>query len=235
MSKLQRGFLPRRSLLVNVVVVDFEAMQISLRHLGEAISLFDFQAAFPSMSHASIMSSLTMLGVPPEIIHFMQALYDHNTCRIMVQGTDYDGFTSHSGVRQGCPLSPLIFAACIDILLRMINLRLPNLSPRAFADAIGIVLSDWNLELPLLASIFSEFAATSGLSLNVDKTVAIPLWEVDHAALRRETTAIVPAWSSVSIVDSGTYLGFKTGPGKATSSWESLWTNTKLEPNNGVT
>ena len=80
--------------------------------------------------------------------------------------------------------------------------------------------SDWNLELPLLASIFSEFAAISGLSLNVDKTVAIPLWEVDHAALRRETTAIVPAWSSVSIVDSGTYLGFKTGPGKATSSWE---------------
>ena len=52
-SECQRGFLPGRSLLSNVVDVDCEAMTVSLKYAGGAIVLFDFKAAFPSISHAT--------------------------------------------------------------------------------------------------------------------------------------------------------------------------------------
>jgi exonuclease III len=50
-SQYQQGFLQGRSMLSNVVDVDFEAMTVSLQHAHGAVILFDFKAAFPSISH----------------------------------------------------------------------------------------------------------------------------------------------------------------------------------------
>ena len=46
----QRGFLSGRSILQNVVDIDDAAMTVSLRHAAGAIVLFDFRAAFPTLS-----------------------------------------------------------------------------------------------------------------------------------------------------------------------------------------
>ncbi|CAK0851772.1 unnamed protein product [Prorocentrum cordatum] len=47
-SKVQRGFLRGRSMLANIVDIDFEAMRISLTRPSGALVFFDFKAAFPS-------------------------------------------------------------------------------------------------------------------------------------------------------------------------------------------
>ena len=52
-SAPQRGFLKGRSMLANVVDIDVEAMQVSLAEEYGGLVLFDFKAAFPSMSHDS--------------------------------------------------------------------------------------------------------------------------------------------------------------------------------------
>ena len=72
-------------------------------------------------------------------------------------GQDFPGFRLESGVRQGCPLSPLLFAVCVDILLRMIAQRLGDATVRAFADDIAAVLSDVSIQIPILEEIFIEF------------------------------------------------------------------------------
>ena len=86
------------------------------------------------------------------------------------------------GVRQGCPISPLLFAASIDVLLRYIIHSLKNRDGvsvrgtiRAFADDIGAVIEDWDHDGPQLEASFREFATMSGLELNIPKTIAIPL------------------------------------------------------------
>ena len=48
---MQQGFLKGRSMLKNMVDIDYEAMTISLRRPQGALILFDFQAAFPSLAH----------------------------------------------------------------------------------------------------------------------------------------------------------------------------------------
>ena len=129
-SKMQRGLLKGRVMLHNVLDVDFEAMKISLKIPSGALLMFDFSAAFPSVAHDFLFKSLRALGLPEQAIRFIHALYDNNRCNIMAGGGEYPGCDMEGGVRQGCPLSPLLFAVCVDILLRMLG-KLPEAVFRA--------------------------------------------------------------------------------------------------------
>jgi len=81
-----------------------------------------------------------------------------------------------SGIRQGCPLSPLIFAVCIDVLLRRLQAKLgDNFVHRAFADDVGVVLHEASQQLPQLRRILSEFGEVSNVIVNLEKTVGVPL------------------------------------------------------------
>eukprot|EP00973_Karenia_brevis_P011846 1607686-Karenia_brevis.AAC.1 len=53
----------------------------------------------------------------------------------------------------------------------------------AFADDIGMVVDDILMLSPQLANVFQEFSVIFALTLNLSKTVAIPLWRMaspDH-------------------------------------------------------
>ncbi len=82
------------------------------------------------------------------------------------------GFAATAGVRQGCPLSPLLCSVVVDILLRRLCRLYVSSTLRAFADDIGIVVSSYRM-LSGLLSLFDEFAKKSGLHLNLPKTVLI--------------------------------------------------------------
>ena len=65
LSDMQRGFLQGRSMLSNIIDVDFHAMKISLLHSGGAAVLFDFEAAFPSLSQEFMWTTLEHINVAP--------------------------------------------------------------------------------------------------------------------------------------------------------------------------
>ena len=175
-STAQKGFLRKRSMLQNIIDIDFEAMRISLSSPYGALTLFDFEAAFPSFSHESLWKVLSHIGVPQFMLRAFQNLYAHVKHRIKIKGVVKDSFTLHSGVRQGCPLSPVLFVVVVDLLLRRLRRLLPEVVVRAFADDIGIVTPNFHSTADTLSRIFREFARLSGLKLNMPKTVFIPLW-----------------------------------------------------------
>ena len=163
-------------MLHNILDIDWHAMTVSLKHPKGALLLFDFKAAFPSISHLFLLHCLHALGLPEKAMQFIKTMYSHNRCRIRLQGQDFPGFWLRGGVRQGCPLSPLLFAVSIDILLRTIVHEIPSCISRAFADDIASVITDWDTQGPILERIFREFEKISNLGLNISKTVCIPLW-----------------------------------------------------------
>ena len=135
------------------------------------------------------------------------------------------------GVRQGCPISPLLFAASIDVLLRYIIHSLKNRDGvsvrgtiRAFADDIGAVIEDWDRDGPQLEAIFREFATMSGLELNIPKTIAIPLWEQPLPDIKQALGIAIPAWRDIAVQGKGTYLGFAVGPSSPGNSWDKALT-----------
>jgi hypothetical protein len=145
-SQAQRGFIKGRQMLRNVLDIDFAGQQISIKHKRGAIILFDFRAAFPSMSHDFMWDTLIAIGLPEEFVNALKCFYRSNRHFIKVGGKYFPSVLVRSGVRQGCPLSPMLFALCADILLREISLVLSgDEAVRAFADDTAVVIADYVL------------------------------------------------------------------------------------------
>ena len=219
-SGSQRGFLHGRSMLANIVDIDFEAMRVSLTQKHGALVLFDFQAAFPSVSHEYITRVLRHLGLPDHVMRLIEALCGNTRCIISCQGGRYDGFPIRSGRRQGCPLSPLLFAVVADLLLRKLTAQFPEDTIRAFADDTAVIIQYWWQSADQMREIFAEFARISGLELNLPKTVIVPLWLTSLQDLRSAIERTLHGWGGVNVADYGIYLGFAEGPGKRHHTWE---------------
>jgi hypothetical protein len=207
-------------MLSNVIDIDEEAMTVSLRYAEGAIILFDFKAAFPSMSQEYLLRVLLHLEVPDEMLNLVLALYNNGRCKLSSAGVQTEGFALEAGIRQGCPLSPLLFAVTVDLLLRKLERLIPEAMRRAFADDMAMVTRAFWDNLPTLQATFREFGQISGLQLNLPKTWIIPLWHGDLGAITQRIARDAPDWSQVQVVTKGRYLGFMTGPGKGDLSWD---------------
>ena len=129
-SPEQRGFVGGRSLLTNVLDVESEMMRAALQEEDAYAVFFDFRAAFPSIDHSFMLEVLDSLAVPPWVGRMVRALYRGNRCQLVVGSQRHAGFELQAGIRQGCPLSPLIFAVAIDVLLRRLRRKFPNVVVR---------------------------------------------------------------------------------------------------------
>ena len=186
---------------------------------GSAVFL-DFRAAFPSVTRSFILSILAHMGLPAELLNIITTLYHNNWCWLVVGGGQHPGFYVESGIRQGCPLSPVLFAIVADLLLRRIRRAVPGALTRAYADDIALVLRDWRESAPVLASLLAEYGTISGLELNMDKCVWVDLAETSPALARSAVQQELPQWGGMHFDDSAKYLGVYLGPGRAAKSWE---------------
>ena len=130
----------------------------------------------------------------------------------MVGGQRWPGFELFSGIRQGCPLSPLIFAIAMDILLRRAARLFPQFFIKAYPVDLAMLVKDPSQHLPALSRLMMDFALCSGLALNIRKTVFVPLWEAEFNQLRQDLGLMVPEWSAVQIDFKAKYLGYYLGP-----------------------
>ena len=220
-SPQQQGFLPQRSILKNVVDIDYAAMTTALTNNNGALVLFDFASAFPSISQDYMFSLLAATGVPTNALNMIKALYDNNRCTVQTNGAQIRGFTMTAGVRQGCPLSPLLYAICAELLIERIRMELPSAVIRAYADDTAVLVQNLWTDIPILARIFSDFGNMANLRLNLSKTVVIPLFpQPDLASVKATLTRSVPNWSSAQFSYDARYLGFFIGPEANNKSWK---------------
>ena len=119
---------------------------------------------------------------------------------MMLHGTLHGQVPLQAGIRQGCPLSPLLFAFASDSLLRILDFRHPTATTRAFADDTAMIIKSWRLERKRMFTTFAAFAAISNLMLNLVKTLIIFLWECDvkqkEQEARYDPTDIHISWAN---------------------------------------
>ena len=219
-SSAQQGFLPGRSMASNVIEVDSAAQRYAISHPRAGILLLDFKAAFPSICHDYLHSTLTALGVPLKVRTAIRNLYDRHRCRVSFGGSSFEGFAVGAGIRQGCPISPLLFAVVVDIVLRRLRRLIPGSVVKAFADDIAIVVEDVGSALPILEHIFQDLERMAGLFLNRPKCVLIPLWASTCEQVSRELAAGYSSWANISVSYSGKYLGVQIGPESTSTFWD---------------
>ena len=215
----QQGFLRGRSILANLLQVDTAAMITSLTQPGGACILLDFASAFPSISQEFLFTTLQHIGLPKNALNLLSSLYSNSFCDVKHGSTSTPGFLLETGVRQGCPLSPLLYATVAEILMDTVEHRCNGTLTRCYADDTALVINNFWDNAPKLQELFQEFAEVSGLHLNLKKCVILPLDEGSLDTFRQRLDATIPLWKNMQVVRHGTYLGFTIGPEKGDMSW----------------
>jgi hypothetical protein len=217
----QRGFMRGRLGMDNLLLLEAAAMIAARSGASSPVMCFlDIAAAFPSLLHDYMRSVLSrFLGSHP-LLYMISAMYENNTCDLVIRGTVSDGFSVLCGVRQGCPLSGSLFALAFHPILVGISEALYKAAMHVghdifgYADDLALVLYDlWRL-LPALDQVLSLVASGAGLHINWKKVQLIPLWRNPNFDLmRNRLSATCPRWKPSKLATSAKYLGIQVGPG----------------------
>ena len=69
----------------------------------------DAEKAFDKIQHPFMIKTLQKAGIEGTYLNIIKAIYDKPTANIILNGEKLKALTLKSGIRQGCPLSPLLF------------------------------------------------------------------------------------------------------------------------------
>lgn len=162
----------------------FEFLESTGRQ-GLILSL-DFKAAFDSLDHSYLFRILQAYGVGQQFFNWTRVLYADTESSILNRGISSGWFPFKRGIRQGCPLSPLLFVLAVERLadsiranssIRGIDILDSHTKLQQFADDTTLFVRDESSLLESLETI-SEFSRFSGLHLNLQKTQAINIGDI---------------------------------------------------------
>ena len=85
------------------------------------IILIDAEKAFDKIQHAFMIKTLQKAGVEGTYLNIIKAIDDKPTTNITLNGEKLKALPLKSGIRQGCPLSPLLFNIVLEVLATAIR------------------------------------------------------------------------------------------------------------------
>jgi hypothetical protein len=81
----------------------------------------DAEKVFNKIQHHFMIKALRELGIEGMYLNIIKAVYDKPTANIILHGEKLKPFPLKSGMRQGCPLFPLLFNIVLGFLARAIK------------------------------------------------------------------------------------------------------------------
>jgi hypothetical protein len=235
----QCGFVPGRT--IHEVIDLLEAAKERCKNGGDMSSaqvlMLDFAKAYDLLDREFLMAVLKAKGFPPKILAIIHAIHQNTTARFMANGVTSDRLRVTSGIRQGCPLAPLLFIIAVDLLYDAIEeepaldgiqigppSQVKQLRVAGYADDTAIYIIESSMQAAALRVVRS-FSAVSGLRLNVKKSAALNLAphraEEQPARNGADTETIERAAAEVEVTESVRYLGHIAGTGDTT---QEAWT-----------
>ncbi|CAI5476870.1 unnamed protein product [Closterium sp. Yama58-4] len=153
----------------------------ALNNLPMLVLTVDIRKAYDMVDREFLFRCLSHLGIPPAFVAWVRRLHSNNYTHVSVNNAAGPRFQVRTGVRQGCPLAPLLFLCVIEVLQRYLSTALPGfaISPvqqrlmACYADDVSIFLNS-DSELLTAKEKLDEFARCSGEYPNWDKCTIIP-------------------------------------------------------------
>ena len=176
LAEEQGGFRTRRSTTDQVFTLHETLLR--RKRAGETTYCFfiDFKKAFDTVWHKGLWRRLWDEGVRGKCWRLLRSLYAQLEASVLVDGERSRSCPIGQGVRQGCPLSPVLFSCYINDLVRQLKevdggVRLGNEFLSALLYADDIVLTARSPEkLQGMINVVAEFCSKWRLSLNTQKS-----------------------------------------------------------------
>lgn len=163
------------------------------------------------------------MGLGPNMLAWILALYSEPSAQVRVNGILSSKFPIGNGTRQGCPLSPLLFALALEPLLRRVraNADITGLTVgavehklSAYADDVLFHLTNPLVSLPVLMRELKNFGTLSNFKINYNKSEILPV-NLSSSMTKSLKAAFPFTWTKSSL----RYLGIQL-----TDSFDTLYT-----------
>jgi hypothetical protein len=174
-NPLQIGFVHGRSIYDNVIILD----QMIKKKSTKIISI-DFQKAYDSISHQSIAVILHHIGLPDKFVNIVKNLLKRSSACVKIGNQITEFFKIKKGVKQGDPISPLLFNLVIELLnknAKRIIIDPPNLNNFPipiclYADDI-VLFGKNDFQINQWCEILNKFQSAIGILINQKKSFTL--------------------------------------------------------------
>lgn len=180
----QTGFIPGRFSFSNVRLLLNTIYSVHGENTQAAILSLDAQKAFDQIEWPYMLKTLKQFGFGESFIEWVKMIYLKPVSSILTNSDRSQPFELQRGVRQGDPLSPLLFDITLEPLAIGIRghpdihgVKFGNVESlvNLYADDLLICLSDPVVSVPNLLNYIESFGKLSGYTINWDKCEFMPL------------------------------------------------------------
>lgn len=210
----QVGFVPTREARDNTIKV-LNILHVVNQNKTPCIFLsMDAEKAFDRVNWNFMTSVLRHIGLGGRMLNWISSVYADPTARVRVNGVLSDPFLIRNGTRQGCPLSPLLFALSLEPFLRTVHAH-PDITGvtmgetqqkiAAYADDMMFTLTNPVVSVPNLLQEFRTYGNFSNMKINFNKSVAMGLG-IHPRTLTTIKDSFNFKWTTTAIKYLGTYV-----------------------------
>jgi hypothetical protein len=183
-SKNQSAFIKRRNLHDNFMLVRQLARKINTRRESGVLLKLDISRAFDSLSWAFLFEVLRGMGFPEIFLRWVNIALRTASTSVLVNGNPGRRIVYARGLRQGDPLSPLLFVLSMEVSMLLFSRAAEHglLTPigncsaeqrlSIYADDVVVFLKPTVQDLVTIRALLEVFGAVSGLKVNYSKTAA---------------------------------------------------------------
>jgi hypothetical protein len=183
----QSAFIQGRLIHDNFVLVRAQTKLFKNKKVPALLLKLDLQKAFDSISWEFLLEVLEAKGFGGKWRDWIACLFLSASTQIVVNGELTERFFHKQGLRQGDPLSPLLFTIATDVLaelfaiadrqevLKSNRLLQPHHRISLYADDVVIFVEPKLQELTSVRLLLQSFGEASGLFTNFQKSSMIPI------------------------------------------------------------
>ena len=191
---------------------------------GKLFAAFiDFKKAYDTVNRSTLLNRLKEIGVSTKFLKAIKAIYENINYMIKTKHFTLEAISSNLGLKQGCPLSPLLFNLYINDLNQFLSksrdsptLQDNEISHFLYADDL-VLLSNTKEGLQQKLNELTEFADQKDLTVSISKSKVMIFNKTgrkikEHFTIKNDKLEIVNTFTylGVEIMNNGSFtLGVK--------------------------